>query len=134
MIDLGYVYRQQQQQVQPQTINPTFYQSVPTEGMFSDPTAGLSRSHFYGGGVPPPTSSTSVAVAATSSPLKPRGSKSHINGVHQVRGAQNGHGAKEGEGVSAGSSEHPVPVTTNGPSGLAPSLETQMANLSVAEI
>ncbi|KAL5103246.1 Heterogeneou nuclear ribonucleoprotein A/B [Taenia crassiceps] len=96
--DMSYIYRQQQQQVQPQTINPAFYQSVSTEGMFSDPAASLSRSHFFGGGVAPPTSSTGVAVAGTSSPLKPRGSKSHINGVHQARGAQNGHGVKEGEG------------------------------------
>nr|CDS21411.1 heterogeneous nuclear ribonucleoprotein [Echinococcus granulosus] len=127
--DMSYIYRQQQQQ----TINPAFYQSASAEGMFNDPAAGLSRSHFYGGGVLPPTSSTGAAVTAISSPLKPRGSKSHINGVHQARSAQNGHGVKEGEGVSVGSSEHPVAATTNGTSGLAPTLETQMANLEVEE-
>ena len=135
VLTLGYMYRQQQQvqqqAQQQQTLNSAFYQTG--EGMFSDPASGLPRSHFYGGAVAPqpvPSNTVAAVAAATSpSPMKPRGPKPHLNGVHQRdRVAQNGHSGKEAnEGVA--SEQHSV--ATNGTTS---GLETQMANLSVAEI
>ena len=101
--------------------------------MFNDPASGLSRSHFYGGaGAPQPVPSNSVvsvAAATSPSPMKPRGPKPHLNGMHQrERVPQNGHLAKEG---SEGATSEQHSAATNGTTS---GLETQMANLSVAEI
>lgn len=94
----------------------------------------------------PQTSSNNATAAAGAvsianpSPMKPRGSKSHLNGIHQaggIRGGgnQNGHSStmkENGNGVDV--LPDSSATTANGGTTSAQSLETQMASLSVSEI
>nr|CDS29517.1 heterogeneous nuclear ribonucleoprotein [Hymenolepis microstoma] len=119
--DMSYLYRQQSHnQHQQHALNPGAYYQ-PAEGIFSD-----RSSHFYNMPQAPSNNNTGCSP----SPLKPRGPKSHLNGM---RGSsQNGHSAstlREAEnGVDS-------TTTTNGVNSTPPqSLEAQMATLTVSEI
>ncbi|KAM3184783.1 hypothetical protein ACTXT7_007684 [Hymenolepis weldensis] len=123
--DMSYLYRQpSHNQHQQQALNPGAYYQ-PAEGIFND-----RSSHFYN----IPQASSNNNAGCSPSPMKPRGPKSHLNGM---RGSsQNGHSPstlkETGNGVDGlGDST----TTTNGVNSTpSQSLEAHMATLTVSEI